>query len=81
MASSLDEVLEKWDDRDIIKYQAPRETNPSGSYYTDSQQSEGLLESGRRFFAHLVDPNARATHSQGIEAVVKELKKSISSSR
>jgi len=74
MASSLDEVLEKWDDRDIIKYQAPRETNPSGSYYSDSQQPEGLLESGRRFFAHLADPEAQALHRDGLSAVVKDLK-------
>jgi hypothetical protein len=74
MAASLDEVLETWDNRDEIKYQEPRPTNPSGSYYSDSQQPEGLLESGSRFFVHLADPDARALHSQGIEAVVKDLK-------
>ena len=45
MASLLDEVLKTWHDRDEIKYQAPRQTNPSGSYYSDSQQPEGFLES------------------------------------
>lgn len=74
MAPSLDEVLAKWDDRDIIKHQAPRGSNPSGSYYSDSQQPEGLLESGRRFFAHLTDPEAQALHRDGIDAVVSDLK-------
>jgi len=69
---TLDNALQTWEDRDEIKYQQPQE-GYQGYYYSDSQQPEGLLENGRRFFAHLADPAARALHSQSIDKIVSEL--------
>lgn len=72
-ATSFDDVLEKWDARDEIKYQKPA-PGKTGFYYSDSQQPEGFLKSGQRFLAHLVNPQAQEAHRQGIAAVLNELK-------
>ncbi|MCX6957869.1 MAG: hypothetical protein NT164_04965 [Verrucomicrobiae bacterium] len=74
ISASLDGVLKNWENRDEIKCQNPNSSNPSAYYYSDSQQPEGILESGKRFFAHLIDSEARALHRDGINAAVKELK-------
>ena len=75
---SLDGVLENWEDRDEIKYQKPNSYNQSAYYYSDSQQPEGILESGKRFFAHLIDSDARTIHNEAIDAVVKDLRSKLS---
>ncbi|MBM3857125.1 MAG: hypothetical protein FJ390_04090 [Verrucomicrobia bacterium] len=72
MAASLNHALETWNDEDEIKYRQG-ENGQTPYYYSDSQQPEGLLESGQRFFAHLTNPEAHDLHSKGIDAVVKDL--------
>ncbi len=76
---SLNDALEGWQNNDEIKYHQG-ENGQTSYYYSDSQQPEGFLESGHRFFAHLANREAQALHRRAIDAVVKDLKTSSATS-
>lgn len=73
-ALSLSEALIKWHDNDEMKYH-PGVNGQTSYYYSNSQQPEGLLETGQHFVAHLMNPEKQALHRQTIDAVVSDLKK------